>query len=159
MPQQDLLNRLVNRVNDFNKRIRDLEEKVRNLTARVNTLDDSLLDKTSDLQEDIQDLNAEISDVRDRIANMEVDIKELNREKKKYVTQQEIDEIENYMDLMNPIQSSFATKKEVKEMIEKKNDGFSEDKLERMIERKMKDRETPRNNKKESQNVLEEGEK
>lgn len=152
------MNRLVNRVNDFNKRIRDLEEKVRNLTARVNTLDDSLLNKTNDLQEDIQDLEDEISDVRDRIANMEVDIKELNREKKKYVTQQEIDEIENYMDLMNPIQSSFATKKEVKEMMEKSN-GVSDEKIEKMIEQKINDRKTPRNNKKESQNVLEEGER
>lgn len=148
----------MNRVNDFNKRIRDLEEKVRNLTARVNTLDDSLLDKTNDLQDDIQDLEDDISDVRDRIANMEVDIKELNREKKKYVTQQEIDEIENYMDLMNPIQSSFTTKKEVKELLEKQNQ-VPEKKIEKMIERKMRENKTPANNKKESQKVLEESEK
>lgn len=158
MPQQDLLNRLVNRVNDFNKRIRDLEEKMRNLTARVNTIDDSLLEKTNDLQEDIQDLEDEISDVRDRIANMEVDIKELNREKKKYVTQQEIDEIENYMDLMNPIQSSFATKKEVKELVNE-NQGISEERIEKIVEKKIRSRKTPPNNKKESPNVLEEGEK
>jgi uncharacterized protein YoxC len=158
VPQQDLVNRLVNRVNDFNKRIRDLEEKVRNITARVNTLDDSLLDKTNDLQEDIQDLEEEISDVRDRIANMEVDIKELNREKKKYVTQQEIDEIENYIDLMNPIQSSFATKKEVKEIVQSQ-ESLSTEEVKKMIENEMKSGTTPPNNKKESQNVLEEGER
>ena len=129
---------------------------MRNLTARVNTLDDSLLDKTNSIQDDIQELEDDLSDVRDRIANIEVDIKELNREKKKYVSRQEIDEIENYMDLMNPIQSSFATKNEVRKIVEKKGGGMSKDEVERMVENKLKELETPRNNKKGSPNVLEE---
>ncbi|MFT4892288.1 MAG: hypothetical protein ACI8Z7_000055 [Candidatus Nanohaloarchaea archaeon] len=155
MPQQDLLNRIVDRVNDFNRRIRDLEEKVRNLTARVNTLDDSLLDKTKDLSSDIQDLEDDLEEIRDRIANMEVDIKELNREKKKYVTEQQIDEIENYMDLMNPIQSNFATKKEVKEMVNESS-GVSEKKIEQIVDRKIKSRETKPNNKRSSKTSSEE---
>jgi uncharacterized protein YoxC len=155
VPQQDLLNRIVDRVNDFNRRIRDLEEKVRNLTARVNTLDDSLLDKTKDLSSDIQDLEDDLEEIRDRIANMEVDIKELNREKKKYVTEQQIDEIENYMDLMNPIQSNFATKKEVKEMVNESS-GVSEKKIEQIVDRKIKSRETKPNNKRSSKTSSEE---
>jgi uncharacterized protein YoxC len=158
VPQQDLLNRIVDRVNDFNRRIRDLEEKVRNLTARVNTLDDSLLDKTKDLSSDIQDLEDDLEEIRDRIANMEVDIKELNREKKKYVTEQEINEIENYMDLMNPIQSSFATKKEVKEMVNESN-GVSEKKIEEIVDRKIKSRRTKPNNKRSSKTSSEEGQR
>lgn len=136
MPQQDLLNQIVNRVNDFNRRVRDLEEKIRNLNARVNTLDDSLLNKTNSLNDDMQDLRDEMSELRDRIANMEVDIKEINRERRKYVTSQELNEVENYMDLMNPINSSFATKKEVKSMI-KDSEGLSKEQVERIIERKM----------------------
>lgn len=137
MPQQDLLNQIVNRVNDFNRRVRDLEEKIRNLNARVNTLDDSLLNKTNSINDDIQDLRDEISEVRDRVANMEVDIKEINRERRKYVTSQELEEVENYMDLMNPIKSSFATKKEVKDMVGEKQ-GLSRDEVERIVEKKMK---------------------
>lgn len=137
MPQQDLLNQVVNRVNDFNRRVRDLEEKIRNLNARVNTLDDTLLNKTQDINNDIQELRDDMSELRDRLANMEVDIKELNREKRKYVTQQEIEEIENYMDLMNPIQSSFATKSEVKDLIDNRN-GISEEEVEEIIDRKIK---------------------
>lgn len=155
MPQQDLLNRIVNRVNDFNRRIRDLEEKVRNITARVNTLDDSLLDKTKKMQDDIQELEDDIEDVRDRIANIEVDIKEINREKKKFVTEQQIDEIENYMDLMNPIQSSFATKKEVKQIVDEKQ-GLSKRDVEKLIERKMRSTSNQSNNKKGSQSNYEE---
>lgn len=138
MAQQDLLNQIVNRVNDFNRRIRDLEEKVRNLNARVNTLDDSLLNKTKDLSNNIQDLEEEISQVRDRLANMEVDIKEINREKRKFVTSNELEEMENYMDLMNPINSSFVTKKEAKQMVESSNDGLTREEVERLIDRKIK---------------------
>ncbi len=137
MAQQDLLNQVVNRVNDFNRRVRDLEEKIRNLNARVNTLDDTLLDKTQSLNNDVQELRDDMSEIRDRLANMEVDIKELNREKRKYVTSQEIEEIENYMDLMNPIQSSFATKSEVKDLINNRS-GVSEEEVEAIVDRKIK---------------------
>mgnify|MGYP006270798915 FL=1 len=137
MAQQELINRIVNRVNDFNRRVRDLEEKIRNLNARVNTIDDSLLNKTKSLSNEIQELNDDISEVRDRLANMEVDIQEINRGKRKYVTQQEIQEIENYMELMNPIKSSFTTEKEVKKLI-KSRQGVSKQEVERIIDRKIK---------------------
>lgn len=140
MANQQIVNKLVDRVNDFNRRVRDLEEKVRNLNARVNTLDDTLLDKTKTLNDDLQDLNDDIGDLRDRVANMEVDIKEINREKRKFVTSQEIEEIENYMDLMNPIHSNFVTKKEAKEMMEQ-NSSPSKQEIEKMIDRKIKKRE------------------
>lgn len=137
MPQQDLLNQIVNRVNDFNRRVRDLEEKIRNLNARVNTLDDSLLNKTNSLNNDMQDMRDDMEELRDRVANIEVDIKEINRERRKYVTSQELDEIENYMDLMNPISNSFATKKEVKDMIEE-TQGLSRKEVERIVDKKTK---------------------
>ncbi|MBC5792984.1 MAG: hypothetical protein H8Z69_02980 [Nanohaloarchaea archaeon] len=137
MPQQDLMNRIVNRVNDFNRRVRDLEEQVRNINARVNTLDDTVLEKTKDLSGDIQELEDEIEEIRDRMANMEVDIKDLNRERRKYVSKQEIEEIENYMELMNPIKSSFMTKKEVKKLMSER-EGVTKDEVERMIDRKIK---------------------
>lgn len=140
MADQQVVNKLVDRVNDFNRRVRDLEEKIRNLTARVNTLDDTLLDKTKNINDDVQDLSEDMNELRDRIANMEVDIKEINREKRKFVTSQEIEEIENYMDLMNPIHSSFVTKKEAKELMQK-NNGPSKEKIGKMIDRKIKKQE------------------
>ncbi len=140
MANQQPLNQIVNRVNEFNRRVRDLEEKVRNMNARLNTLDDSLLKKSKNLSQDIQDLEDEIEDLRDRMANIEVDIKEINREKRKFVTDQEIEEIENYMDLMNPINSSFMTKKEAEEMIS--SQAVSREEVEKIIDRKIKSQQT-----------------
>jgi len=144
MARQDTLNQVVQRVNDFNRRVRDLEEKIRNVTARVNTLDDTVLNKTKSLSQDIQDLEDEIEEIRDRIANLEVDIKEINREKRKYVSSQELEEIENYMDLMNPINSSFATKQEVKQIIGSEQ-SLSKQEIEEMIDRKIKSMENQPN--------------
>lgn len=137
MPQQDLINQIVNRVNDFNRRVRDLEEKIRNLNARVNTLDESLLNKSQSLSGDIQELEDEIEGVRDRVANMEVDIKEINREKRRFVTEQQLDEMENYMKLMNPITSAFVTKKEMKEQMQERQ-GVTAEEVERIVDRKIK---------------------
>ena len=139
MPDQQIINQIIDRVNDFNRRVRDLEEKIRNLSARVNTLDDTLLEKTSTLSNDIQDLEDEVSELRDRMANLEVDIKEINREKRKFVTSQEIEEIENYMDLMSPLNSNFVTEKQLKNKISEEK--LSKEQVEALIDRKLKSRE------------------
>lgn len=107
------------------------------MNARVNTLDDSLLDKTQNLSDDLQDLEEEIEEVRDRIANMEVDIKEINREKRKFVTEQQLDEMENFMKLMNPLNSNFVTKNQLDERLEGK-EGVTREEVEKMIDRKIK---------------------
>lgn len=135
MPDQDLINQIINRVNDFNRRMRDLEEKIRNLTARVNTLDDTIMNKTKTLNSDIQELDDEISEVRDRIANLEVDVKEINREKRKFVSKQELEEMENYMDLMNPVNSNFVTEKQVEQKVS--NKALSREEVESLIEKKL----------------------
>ena len=135
MPDQQIVNQIIDRVNDFNRRVRGLEEKIRNLNARVNTLDDTVLEKNKDLGNDIQDLEDEIAELRDRVANMEVDIKELNRERRKFVTSSEIEEIENYMDLMNPINSSFVTDKQLEKKLD---DSVTKEQVEKIVERKLK---------------------
>ena len=138
MPQQNIINQVVDRVNDFNRRVRDLEEKIRNLSARVNTLDDTVMNKTESNSEDIQDLEEDVNQMSDRVANLEVDIKNINREKRKFVTSQELDEIENYMNLMNPINSSFMTQKEVNKMLEEEY--VKKDKIENIVEKEIQKR-------------------
>ena len=137
MPQQqNIINQVVDRVNDFNRRVRDLEEKIRNLSARVDALDDTVMNKTEQNSEDIQGLENDMDELSDRMANIEVDIKNINREKRKFVTSQELDEIENYMNLMNPINSSFMTESDIEEKIQE--EGYvSKDEVDSLIEKKI----------------------
>jgi len=140
MPDQQLINQIIDRVNDFNRRVRDLEEKIRNLNARVNTLDDTILNKTKDLNQDIEELDDQITELRDRIANMEVDITELNKEKRNMATKKDFEELEKYMDLMNPIKSNFMTEKQVNDILDER-ESVSKRQVEKMIDSKLKSRE------------------
>ncbi|MFB6147532.1 MAG: hypothetical protein ABEJ66_01475, partial [Candidatus Nanohaloarchaea archaeon] len=70
---------------------------------RVNTVEDTLLERTKKLNSELSDVNNEIESLQDRAANIEVDIKNLQRNMRKTVTKREISEIENYMDMMDPV--------------------------------------------------------
>lgn len=116
----DVINEVVRRVKDFNRRIRDLEEKVRNLNARTNTIEDTMLEKTKKLNKDISELNNEVSELGDQIQNNAAELKNVQRRARKLVTRRELKEIEDYMDIMTPVESAFMTKQEVETLIEKK---------------------------------------
>lgn len=115
-----ILNEVSNRLNDNTRRIRVLEERLRNLDTRVNTAEQTeILDKNQ-VVKDIQGIQDELRIVRDRIANMDVDLQAIHREMKKAVAHSELKEMQNYIDLMNPILTKFVTKKELEEMIEER---------------------------------------
>ncbi|MDY6776720.1 MAG: hypothetical protein SVQ76_01280 [Candidatus Nanohaloarchaea archaeon] len=138
MANGETLQEVVRRVKDFNRRIRDLEEKVRNLNARVNTVEDTLLERTKKLNSELSDVNDDVASLQDRAANLEVDINNVQRNMRKMVSKREISEIENYLDLMDPVNSSFVTESEVEDIVEEKaSGGVSKYEVNRMIERKM----------------------
>lgn len=116
----DVLNEVVRRVKDFNRRIRDIEEKVRNINARINTVEDSILEKTKKLNNELGDVTNEVQELQDRMTNLESETKNLKRQTRKMVTRREFSELEDYMDIMTPVESSFMTQKEVENLIEKK---------------------------------------
>ncbi len=120
MARSDVLNEVITRVKDFNRRLRDLEEKVRNLNARVNTVEDTLFNKTKKINTELEDINDDVDSLTDRIRNAETEINGLQRQTRKLVTRRELAELEDYMDLMTPVESSFMTKTEVEKLIEKK---------------------------------------
>ncbi len=138
MAQQETMTEVVQRMKEFNRRIRDLEENVRNLNARVNTVEDTLLERTKALNSEVSDVESNIESLQDRAANLEVDIKNLQRNLRKTVTKREISEIENYLNLMDPVSSSFVTESEVEDMLEEQGSGgVSKYEVNRMIERKL----------------------
>ncbi len=139
MADQQIINQIIDRVNDFNRRVRGLEDKIRNLNARVNTLDDTVLEKHGSVNQDIQNIEDEITELRDRVANMEVDIREINRDKRKFVTSQELEEIEKYMELLNPLNSSFVTEKQLKQNTA---NNITKKDVEKIVERKLKNNQT-----------------
>ena len=116
----NLLNEVSNRLNDNTRRIRVLEECLRNVDRRVNKAEQSeILDKNQAVKE-VRDVQDTLRLMQDRVANLEVDIQAAHRDIKKSVAHTELKEIQNYIDLINPILTKFVTKKEVDEMLRKK---------------------------------------
>ena len=115
-----MLNSLVNRVNDNSKRIRELEESIRNLKEQLNSLQSESLKQKKTIIENETSTKNSTKQILDRLANLEVDIDKVNREIKDLITRREFKEIENYLELINPITSKFVTKKEVEELIQER---------------------------------------
>jgi len=121
MPSMNvMLNSLVNRVNDNSKRIRELEESIRNLKEQLNSLQSESLKQKKTIIENETSTKNSTKQILDRLANLEVDIDKVNREIKDLITRREFKEIENYLELINPITSKFVTKKEVEELIQER---------------------------------------
>ncbi|MFH1127071.1 MAG: hypothetical protein ABIG84_07355 [archaeon] len=115
-----MLNNVVNRVNDNSKRIREIEENIRNLKEQMNTLQTESIKQKKTMIDDETTTKNMTKQILDRLANMEVDIQKINREIKEMISRRELKEIENYLELINPITSKFVTKKEVEELIQER---------------------------------------
>ncbi|MEA3342727.1 MAG: hypothetical protein U9Q92_01040 [archaeon] len=115
-----MLNNVVNRVNDNSKRIRELEENIRNLKEQLNSLQTESIKQKKNIIDDETSTKNATKQILDRLANLEVDIDKINREIKEMISRREMKEIENYLDLINPITAKFVTKKEVEELIQER---------------------------------------
>ncbi len=117
----NLLNEVSNRLNDNTRRIRVLEERLRNVDTRVNKAEQSeILDKNQTVK-DVQHIQDTLRLIQDRIANLEVELQTTHKEIKKSVAHTELKEIQNYIELINPILTKFVTRKELEEIIGKKS--------------------------------------
>lgn len=122
MPAGNPRGNVVERLNNNSRRIRQLEENLRNIREQLKSLEDDVIEDKKRLNDNKTKFNSETEEIRDKIANIEVDIKNLNRKVRKLVPKREIKEIENYMDLINPVTSSFVTEKEVRKIVKEEID-------------------------------------
>ncbi|NOR85238.1 hypothetical protein GQ473_03910 [archaeon] len=113
-----ILNEVSRRLNDNTRRIRVLEEKILNIDSRVNTIEQNVINATKQINTGKQETDNELKELLDRLANFEIDIQTMKKTMKKTVTHGELKEINNYIELINPITTKFITKKELLDIIE-----------------------------------------
>ena len=116
--QNSILNEVTKRLNDNTRRIRVLEEKILNIDSRVNTIEQNVINATKQLNTGKQETDNELKELLDRLANFEVDIQTIKKALKKTVSHIELKELNNYLELINPITTKFVTKKELMDIIE-----------------------------------------
>ena len=116
-----VINELVERVNSNIQRLRVLEQSSDSVVIRTNSLEQNYLQLKKDLQKQISEINKSISKLDERIAKIETTLKEVIEYVKKLPTTSKIKELEEMIEIYNPITSKFVTKEEVLSLMKKNN--------------------------------------
>jgi vacuolar-type H+-ATPase subunit I/STV1 len=115
-----ILNTLIERVNNNMRRLRILEGD-RNITkTRLNSLEEAMLTQRKEINKVLVEIKEEVFKQNDRIFKLENTLKEVISQLKKLATTTKIKELEDLIEIYNPIKSQFVTKEEIERIIEEK---------------------------------------
>ncbi len=114
--QQDMVGRLNNNA----RRIRQLEETSRNLQEQVKNIEDEINQQKNKISTNEDRIQEGLEQLEEKVDNLSAEVHSLQRETRKLVTRREFNELQEYMDLMDPVTSSFVTKSEVEDIVEEK---------------------------------------
>ena len=115
-----ILNDVIQRVNDDTQRLRILEQSSESLTSRMNSLEQAMLQNRREFQKAFSDINDGITSLDDRLRKTENTVKEVINHVKKLVTDSQLKELQNLIEIYNPVKSSFVTKEEMEKFVSQK---------------------------------------
>ncbi len=117
---RSVINELVDRTNTNTQRLRILEQDIRTLKTRTNSIEKNTLNQTKKINSTLSKFEAKLTKTEDRILALERTIKEMVNEIKRLATLPKVKELEELIEIYNPLKSQFITKEEVERMIERK---------------------------------------
>ena len=112
-----IINELVDRTNSDTQRLRVLEQREKVLSSRSNSTEQEIMNLNKQIQDSVSCIDAKLADQEDRIRKMESMIKEMVKQMKKLATTSKIAELEQLIDIYNPIKSQFITREEAERLI------------------------------------------
>lgn len=115
-----IINELVDRTNSDIQRLRVLEQRNDILTSRSNVIEKEIININRNIQRIM--LNTETGNKKtgERIKKNDAMLREVVKQMKKLATTSKIIELEQLIEIYNPLKSQFVTKEEVQRMIGKK---------------------------------------
>ena len=115
-----ILSELVRRINEDGRRLRILEEQARTMETRTGSAEDTILRNAQNLRDDLNKIENHFKEFDTRILRLENEITKIFKDIEKSAKKMEIKELENLINLYNPIKSRFVTREEVERMISEK---------------------------------------
>ena len=112
-----ILNEVIKRVNKNTHRIRTLEEFNRVLENKITFLEERTLKTQEEMKQKFSEIEETLKDLNIRLMKIENENQKIRKSMEKVVTKPELDEIKNFVELLNPIKMEFVTKNEVEKMI------------------------------------------
>ena len=105
-------------LNELNRRVRMMEIKMDKIEERLLALEKALEQIQTDLRI-MKDLNEKkISDIRNEISTLNEKIETIIKKSEQFVTKTEFQKIKMFIDIVNPLTSSFVTKDELESKID-----------------------------------------
>lgn len=115
-----IINELVDRTNSDIQRLRVLEQRNDVLTSRSNAIEKEITNINSNIQKMMLSMETMNKRLEERIKRNESMLNEVVKQMKKLATASKIAELEEMIEIYNPLKSQFVTKEEVQRMIGKK---------------------------------------
>lgn len=115
-----IINELVDRTNSDIQRLRVLEQRNDILTSRSNVIEKEILNINRNIQRTTLNMETINKKTEERINKNDAMLREVVKQIKKLATTSKIIELEQLIEIYNPLKSQFVTKEEVQRMIGKK---------------------------------------
>lgn len=115
-----IINELVDRTNSNTQRLRVLEQRSEVLSSRANIIEQEILNLNKSIHKVILSLDTKTKRLDDRIRKDEGILKEVVKRMKKLATTSKIGELEQLIEIYNPLKSQFITREEAERIIEEK---------------------------------------
>jgi len=115
-----VLTEIINRINEDRRRIRLIEQNIDRVESGINSLERSVLAQLGDVKISVERVNNKLSDLSNKTIAMEAEISRISKTTKKAATKTEIQQLEKFIDLVNPITSKFVTRDELERALEER---------------------------------------
>jgi len=113
-----VLNKLIERVNSNIRRLRILEQESSIYKTRLTSIEQEMTAQKNQFTKSVKEANERTARLEESLAGIENTMKEIIAQLKKVTTTAKIKELEQLIEIYNPIKSQFVTREEVDKIIE-----------------------------------------
>jgi len=113
-----ILKEVIRRTNDNSKRLRIIEQRTNVTNNRINSLEQFVTEQLKQVQKSVMGMERLVGKADVRVTRVEGALREIMKQVKRLATTTKIRELEQLIEIYNPLKSNFTTKEEVQRMLE-----------------------------------------
>jgi|YelNatPaOPRAMG01_1025707.scaffolds.fasta_scaffold01601_17 uncharacterized coiled-coil protein SlyX len=117
LTESAVLKELIIRANEDTRRIRLLEQRMEKLETSFDRVEENVLVQMKNLEVTIERFSNKLSVLTEKLNGLESEIQRIDKELAKTAKKTDLKQIEGFIDLINPITSSFVTKQELESYV------------------------------------------
>lgn len=116
---EEITSEIVKRLNENSRRVKKLEQKIGMMEDQMEAIQDAALNQMDDLRLSLERIVQNISSLAEKLRGIDDEILRINKKLNKAATKDEIKEVKTFIDIINPLTSTFVTKDELKRRLKK----------------------------------------